>query len=202
MKLTAACNVSRETSAKFVFLEDLVRKWNPKINLVSKASLVDLRDRHIADSAQLIDFVEEPDHWVDLGSGGGFPALVIAILAQERGWRTIVTMIESDRRKCVFLRTAVRELELRANVIAERIENAAPQNADVVSARALTELRALLPYAQLHLAPGGTALFPKGANWREEEAKARTEWSFECRAVASKTSPDAAILEIKEIARA
>ncbi|MFN2350190.1 MAG: AAA family ATPase, partial [Thioalkalivibrio sp.] len=137
--------------------------------LVSRGSLASLRARHIDDSAQLHALARHPvSHWVDMGSGGGFPGLVVAILALETGSPEAVTLIESDARKSAFLNTAIRELGLAATVRTERIERASPMAADVVSARALADLDTLLGFADRHMAATGEALFPKGENWEKE----------------------------------
>lgn len=111
-------DVSRETSDRLRLLADLLQKWNPKINLVSRSTLETLWDRHILDSAQIFDLVLHPvDHWVDIGSGGGFPGLVVAILAAEKDPAQKTTLIESDQRKCAFLRTVLRETGVSATVL-------------------------------------------------------------------------------------
>ena len=137
-------DVSRETFEKLKAFAELVRKWNPKINLVSKDSLNDLWSRHILDSVQIFELVPGPGKWVDLGSGGGFPGIVISILNQEERNFDVV-MVESDQRKSAFLRTAIRELDLAAKVKTERIEELECLEADVLSARALADLTKLLP---------------------------------------------------------
>jgi len=194
-------NVSRETFAKLEAFSDLVLKWTPKINLISKQSMQDLWSRHIVDSAQLYDLAPPFERWVDLGSGGGFPGIVVSILGQDDRIEREFILVESDQRKCTFLRTAIRELNLQARVISDRIENVPPLAADIVSGRALADLSVLLGFAERHLKPGGTALFPKGAKWSTEDEAARTEWSYHCDAITSKTNPDAAVLKIKDIKR-
>lgn len=193
-------NVSRETFAKLEAFAELVRKWNPKINLVSKNSLDDLWQRHILDSVQIFELAEGEGQWVDLGSGGGFPGIVVAILNQE-AQDFKVTMVESDQRKCAFLRTAIRELGLTASVKTERIEQLDGLEADILSARALADLTQLLDFTELHLNPDGTALFPKGQNWQSEDRDAKKVWTYALEAIESKTNPAAAILKIKDIAR-
>ena len=196
-------DVSRETRERLSIYAALVQKWNPRINLVSRASLENLRARHIADSAQLHDLAPHPvAHWADLGSGGGFPGLVIAILAQETGTPGRVTLVESDARKSAFLRTVIRETGIAATVLTRRIEAAAPLGADVLSARALADLATLLGHAVRHLAPGGAAIFPKGASWRQEIAEAQSKWQFISRVDKSRTDPDAVILHITGVSRA
>lgn len=194
-------DVSRETFDDLVKFHDLLVKWNAKINLVSKASSGSLWDRHIWDSAQIVPIAGNGLIWVDIGSGGGFPALVVAIMAKRALPGRKVTMVESDQRKSAFLRTVIRELSLNAEVIASRVETADPLNADVLSARALSDLDQLLGFAHRHLAKDGACFFLKGATWANEVEIARETWSFDLRAHQSKTSPSAAILEIKDIER-
>lgn len=196
-------DVSRETELRLERYEALLLKWNARINLVSRADLSDLRRRHFADSAQLLSLAcDGAAHWVDFGAGGGFPGLVIAILAAEIMPGMRMTLVESDRRKAAFLATAARELCLDIRLIADRIENLEPLDADIVSARALAPLDKLLSFAQVHMKPGGTAVFPKGARAEEEISMASESWSFSCTRVASATDPQAVILSIKEIRRA
>lgn len=194
-------NVSRETLEKLQGFAALVEKWTAKINLISRSSVPDLWQRHIIDSVQIFELAPSSGHWVDIGSGGGFPGIVIAILTQNTATPHRVTLIESDQRKCAFLRAAIRELGLNAKVLSERIEKTEPQNADVLSARALADLDTLLQFSERHLALDGSALLPKGAQWQEEDAVARKRWSYDCEAIKSKTNPAAAILKIKEIKR-
>jgi 16S rRNA (guanine527-N7)-methyltransferase len=192
--------VSRETLDRLARLEKLLAKWNPAINLVARSTLSQAWDRHILDSAQLFMLAPEPArHWVDLGSGGGFPGLVIACLAEELRPQLRVTLIESDQRKATFLRQAAADLGLDVRVLTERIESAAPQAAAILSARALAALPALLGFATRHLAPKGLALFPKGASWQEEVEHARKEWHFDLSTKPSVTDPQAVILAVKAI---
>lgn len=191
--------VSRETEDQLRRFEGLVRKWNPAINLVSKASLDDLWTRHILDSAQLYTLTKPHGHWLDLGSGGGFPGLVIAILAKGAGDELRLTLVESDQRKATFLREVTRELSLPVTVRTDRIEHCPPQSADILSARALAPLTTLLGYAARHLAPNGTAIFPKGASWQQEVEAARKDWHFDLHTSPSATDLDGAVLIVKAI---
>jgi 16S rRNA (guanine527-N7)-methyltransferase len=194
-------DVSRETFEDLTQYHDLLVKWNAKINLVSKTSIDALWDRHIWDSAQIVPLSGDALNWVDLGSGGGFPALVVAIMAKRTLTERRVTMVESDQRKAAFLRTVIRQLSLNAEVLVSRVELADPLRADVLSARALADLDQLLIFAQRHLAKDGRCVFLKGETWQNEVEIARKTWSFDLRAHRSKTSPSAAILEIKDIQR-
>jgi 16S rRNA (guanine527-N7)-methyltransferase len=195
-------DVSRETLEKLTQFEDLLRKWNPTINLVSRRTLNDIWSRHFEDSLQRLDMAPQPiDHWVDLGSGGGFPGLVIAIVASERGSPKRITLIESDTRKCAFLRTVIRETGVEAEVLNKRIEALAPMNANVVSARALADLPKLLAFAERHMSMDGLALFPKGSTWQNEVEDAQSQWNFEYQIAKSKTENGPAILKVTGVSR-
>jgi 16S rRNA (guanine527-N7)-methyltransferase len=195
-------DVSRETLCDLRTFAAEVRRWTAAVNLVSRDSLDDLWQRHIMDSAQV--FRECPavaKLWVDLGSGGGFPGLVVAILARELRSDLRVVLVESDQRKAVFLRQMSQKFGLHTAVLAQRIESLPPQGADVVSARALAPLDALLELAIPHLAPAGIALFPKGARHADEIARARATWTLDAELRPSLSSPDAALLIIRKAQR-
>ncbi len=195
-------NVSRETIRQLEAYESLLRKWTPRINLVSPGSLEVLWTRHFADSAQIFQLAPpSATHWADLGSGGGFPGLVIAILAAEARPGLRITLVESDQRKAAFLATAARALGLSVDILAHRIETLAPLHADVVSARALAPLDTLLGYAERHLVPGGVALFPKGATVGAELARALEHWRFSYQKEPSKTDAQGVVLIIGGISR-
>lgn len=194
-------DVSRETAALLDFYEKLLRRWNSKINLVGDKTLMEFHTRHVQDSLQLLDCVDSmPSSWVDMGSGGGLPGIVVAAAL---GDATSVTLIESDGRKCAFLRTAVRGMKLRnVTVLNARIEAVPVQSADIVSARALAPLPALLQFVSRHIAPDGVALLPKGRGWREEITAAQLDWQFHYEALPSKTDPEAVVLKISKVSRA
>lgn len=179
----------------------LLRKWNPRINLVSKSTIEDLWDRHILDSTQIYDLAPKGGAWLDIGSGGGFPGLVVAVLAKKVEPSRSFTLIESDVRKCAFLRTVSQELGLNVQIMAKRVEAVPPSKAQVMSARALADLTTLLGFCDRHLAPDGTAVFLKGATWEKEVAAARSLWSFDISVHKSKTNAEAAVLELKDIQR-
>ncbi len=197
----ASLNVSRETMDRLNRFVAVLEKWNPRINLVSRNSMPEVWTRHIADSLQVFQCAAPSGHWVDLGSGGGFPGLVVAILAKEMAPDLRVTLVESDQRKSVFLRTAARETGVRCTVLSERIETLKPQEADILSARALADLETLMGFAQRHLKPSGVALFPKGVTWEKECLAARQGWNFNAEQITSKTDPDAVILKIEGVSR-
>ena len=197
-KSLSVSDVSRETLEKLKAFEALVLKWNPRINLVSKADAAHVWDRHIKDSLQLVNLTTDVSTWTDLGSGGGFPGIVVAIAVQYAQPQHMV-LIDSDSRKCAFLKTAVRELDLSATVISDRLDAAQTPPSSTVSARALMPLDGLLGYCQRFLKPDGTALFQKGRNWRDEVRDAERRWSFDLDVIDSKTSSDAAILRLSNI---
>ena len=138
-------DVSRETQERLQRFAELFMKWSAKINLVAPSTIDTLWTRHIADSLQLRNIVPETKHWIDLGSGGGFPGIVTAIVLAEpgQGW---VDLVESNHKKASFLRMALLETGGRGSVHPLRIEEAATKllKADVISARALAELDLLL----------------------------------------------------------
>jgi len=192
-------DVSRETFAKLQYLTTLITKWTRSINLIAPKSVPEIWDRHIVDSAQVYNCAPTNwTHWLDLGSGGGLPGLVIAILDQDQ---RPITLVESDKRKCLFLSNARRELGLNVQIINDRIENVEIGDADVLSARALAPLPDLLTFSDNLLMPSGTAIFPKGARFQDELDQAGRAWHFEARAHKSLTNPDSRVLEISRIHR-
>ena len=194
-------SVSRETFDRLATYVELVRRWNPKINLVSKGSLQDIWTRHILDSVQVYRCADQFDSWVDLGSGGGFPGMVCAIMAIQEAPNAQFTLVESDQRKSAFLRNVARECGANCSVVSRRIEAVDPLNADILSARALADLRLLLSFCDRHLSPSGVALLPKGASWKKELNEAREEWKFDSEPITSLTEPQAVILRIKGVSR-
>lgn len=193
-------DVSRETCERLEIFHGLLTKWNPRINLVAKGTLPDAITRHFIDSAQLVSLCPTPPrNWTDLGSGGGFPGLVVAIILAEIAAETRVILIDSDIRKATFLRTVARETGVKTKVLSQRIEDAGEQDSGVVSARALAPLPNLLALAQPYLAPAGRGLFLKGENWGKELEDARRQWQFSCVPHTSKTNPSAVVLEIGDL---
>lgn len=195
-------NVSRETMQDLEAYADLLRKWSPRINLISKSSMPDLWNRHFLDSAQLIGLAKRKSgHWVDLGSGGGLPGMVVAILAKPKMPDLRFTFVEADQRKAVFLQTVARDLSLQAAVVAKRAEDISPLSADILSARALAPLPTLLGYVKQHLSPSGQALLMKGQSFRQELDQALEIWSFQSDEYPSITDGAAVILSLGDIQR-
>lgn len=194
-------DVSRETEARLDHYASLIRTWNPRINLVASATIANLQQRHIADCLQLVKLARPTRGlWVDLGSGGGLPGLVVAIACNETSMSFL--LVESDQRKSAFLRTVVRELGLRnVKVTTNRIEALEPLNAAYISARALAPLPRLMPYLDHHLVKDGQAWLMKGRQWRSELSEALETWRFNHESFASSTEDAAAILKISEVRR-
>jgi 16S rRNA (guanine527-N7)-methyltransferase len=197
--------VSRETLTRLSDYETLLRTWQKTINLVAPGTLPEIWQRHFADSAQL-DVLAPKDAgvWLDLGSGAGFPGLVIAILRAGQG-TTRVRLIESDARKAAFLREVARKLAITVDIVVARIETAANsstlQRVDVVSARALARFPKLLELAAPFFAPGTLGLFMKGRELPVELAEARRKWAFQCVEQPSRTEPEATIAAITRLSK-
>lgn len=184
-------NVSRETMKRLERYADLLLKWNEKINLISAANA--LWPRHIEDSAQLFSLIPNPHiRLLDIGSGAGFPGLILAILGVSD-----VHLVESDARKCAFLREAARITETPITIHHTRVETLELPGIDIITARALAPLSELLALAKPHLQPHSFCLFPKGKNYSIEVEEARRQWRFEAIATPSKTAESAVILTLK-----
>ncbi|MBN4046555.1 16S rRNA (guanine(527)-N(7))-methyltransferase RsmG [bacterium AH-315-P15] len=200
--LREVANVSRETLGLLADYVDLLEKWQSKINLVSKASLEEVWMRHVVDSAQLWPLARESAKiWTDLGSGAGFPGLVIAILGRDRPGLK-VHLIESDQRKAAFLREVIRVTGAPAQVHAERIEALEPWASDVVMARALAPLEKLLPLAKPFVGKQGIALFLKGKAAQSELTAAQRWGTFEVEVIPSRTATEGTIVKLCRLSRA
>ncbi|AGH96862.1 rRNA small subunit methyltransferase, glucose inhibited division protein GidB [Micavibrio aeruginosavorus EPB] len=192
--------VSRETEEKLSHYRALLEKWQAAINLVSPATLPEADTRHFKDSLQVLPLVPVAAQTLyDLGSGAGFPGLVLAIARPDLA----VTLVESDQKKCSFLSTVSRETKAGATIANERIEMATANRPapDVITARALAALPALLDLVAPWVAanPAITLIFPKGARAEEEVAEARKTWAFDLAEHQSATDPAARILVLAAI---
>jgi len=196
-------DVSRETMERLETFQELLLKWNKQINLVAKSTVSDVWDRHILDSVQILNYVPDAiETWVDVGSGGGLPGVIAAAVLAEKQPEAKTTLIESDQRKAVFLRTAARELSLNVAVLAQRAELADPINANIFSARALMQLDGLLHLSERHMNSTGKMIVLKGKTANEEIVNARQSWKFDVVGHQSMTDNEAKILEIRNIQRA
>ncbi len=190
-------SVSRETTERLREYVSLLIRWNRTINLVSKSDEPVLWERHIADSLSLVPLLPPGDvEAIDLGSGAGFPGLVLAIATNQH-----FDLVESDQRKAAFLREAARLVTAPVTVHPVRIESAKLVPSMVITARALAPLTVLLGWSQPLLAPGGMCLFPKGRTATEELTQAARQWQMRVDRLPSPTDPAATILRISEISR-
>ena len=188
-------DVSRETRDQLEALVNTLVRWQKAINLVGRTTIEGIWTRHVLDSAQLTILVpQRAKSLTDLGSGGGFPGLVMAAMRPDLD----ITLIESDARKAAFLGEAGRrmELEKQPKIVIGRIEAAAPAKADVVTARALAPLGQLLEWAQPHRTDNAICLFHKGKDWKTELAEAMKDWDIPGQPFNSVTDLDAVILRI------
>lgn len=194
--------VSRETFDRLELFVDRLFEWQKKTNLVASSTLHETWSRHIADSLQLIALKPNAKSWVDIGSGGGFPGLVItAFMADVPS--SEVHMIESIQKKCSFLRQVNRQMVGPAKVYCARIEeiSSAIKTPEVVTARALTALPKLLELSSPWLLEGATGLFHKGREFESELEDCDGLWSFDLINHESIISPDSVILEISNLKR-
>jgi 16S rRNA (guanine527-N7)-methyltransferase len=176
---------------------ELLLRWNATLNLIAARDADVVWERHIADSLQLVPLMAQGiERAVDLGTGGGFPGLVLAIATGVR-----FDLIESDRRKASFLRTAILETGAPASVHNFRIEDATVPSAPLVTARALAPLPRLLPMAARFLADDGACLFLKGGKVEDELAAAAQDWTMTADRIPSRTSRDGIVLRVTGLQR-
>ncbi len=197
-----AGTVSRETVERLGAFEAEFRKWSVRINLAAPSTLDVLWQRHILDSAQLAPLRPRALKWLDLGSGGGFPGAVMAVLLRERPGATI-DLVESNHKKAAFLRSVLSALDAPATVHVCRIEDAFGRVAmpEVVTARALAPLRLLLRLASPWLEAGADALFHKGRDYAAEVRESRDAWRFDLVEHRSRVDPASRILAVSNLAR-
>lgn len=195
-------SVSRETADRLIAFEELFRKWSKAINLASPSTLNELWTRHILDSAQLFPLASDARHWLDIGSGGGFPGIVTAcFLAEQPGGA--IDLIESAGKKSAFLRTASGHLYVPAHVHSARIEAMWQkiETPQVVTARALASLNDLFGLAEPWLTNGAMALFQKGRDYQREIDESRVGWDFDLVQHQSAIDQASVILEISNLRR-
>lgn len=198
-----AAGVSRETLAQLVVYKDFLEQTQTRLNLVGPSTLADIWNRHFLDSAQLLPLIPKGKRvLVDLGSGAGFPGMVLAILDP----RLEVHLIEGNRHKAGFLAELARKTGAarRVTVHAGRIANVTPKlsgRADVVTARALAELDDLLRLTRPLLKPDGIGIFPKGAKAEAELTRALKHWTMRVERLPSRTDPASTIFRISDLDR-
>jgi len=193
------CDVSRETLDRLRCYRDLLEHWQKAINLVGPSTLEDAWRRHFWDSAQLLKHLPaETGSLLDIGSGAGFPGLVLAILGVPG-----VSLVESDGRKCTFLREVARQTGTTVAIHAERLENLTGriEPPDVITARAVASFDLLLEKTKLYMKPNTVCLFHKGRHADDEIAITRRHWTMELEKIPSETDPSGVILRAKGIRR-
>jgi 16S rRNA (guanine527-N7)-methyltransferase len=194
-ELAASLSVSRETLDRLVVYSILLEKWQKAINLVSKRSLDDRWRRHFLDSGQLLGHIPETARSVlDIGSGAGFPGMVLAIMGAPN-----VVLVESDERKCLFLREVSRETSTPVTVVNQRIETYSPRKFDVVTSRACAPLDKLLEYAQPYLGLTTVCLFPKGRSVEDELTAVKKRWNIRHSLLDSASDSAARIVRLEGI---
>jgi 16S rRNA (guanine527-N7)-methyltransferase len=188
-------DVPRGTIDQLEAMIETLAKWQKAINLVSRNTLDDAWARHVVDSAQVAPQIpSDAQSLVDLGSGAGFPGLVLAAIRPDLD----VTLIEADARKAAYLGEAARRMSLKKQpkIVISRIEAAPPANADVITARALAPLDQLLAWAAPHRSARAICLFHKGKGWQGELTEAMKDWDIEAQPLASVTDRDSVLLRI------
>jgi 16S rRNA (guanine527-N7)-methyltransferase len=196
-EFAAQTGVSRETLQRLEAYAALLEKWSERINLVGRSTLADPWRRHFLDSAQLLPLIPHGARsLVDLGSGAGFPGLVLAIMGV-----CSVELVEADRRKAIFLREAARATQIGVTVHACRIEAVAPHPVGVVTARGCAPLDRLLTLAQRFIGPDTTCLFLKGAQVEEELTSAGKAWTMTVSRYPSRSDPGGTVLSLQQVVR-
>lgn len=194
--------VSRETRERFQIFLRLLREWQNRINLVASSTLADAETRHITDSLQLAVLLRDQWRVVDMGSGAGFPGLVLAMVLDERNIGE-VHLIESSSKKCAFLRTVSRETGLGSRCVIhnDRVEHVVEQISapHIVTARALAPLSQLLGLAEPWMTQGSRGLFPKGREFHGEVEEAGKLWDMRYDIHQSQIEADSVILEISDL---
>ena len=193
-------DLSAVASERFAIFEAVLRHWQRRINLVSGSTLNELRRRHFFDCQQLLTLAPSWRNWLDLGSGAGFPGMVVALANEDLS--KIVHLVESDKRKVAFLREVSRETGIKVEIHGGRIEALVPElcrqiTFDVVSARALASLDKLVDYAEPALRAGALGLFLKGKSVAIELTAIESKINFHADIVESRTDPDGKIVILR-----
>lgn len=193
-------SVSCETMELLNVYHDLLVEWQSKFNLVSNSSLQYAWNRHFEDSVQLYEYIpKNAVSLIDFGSGAGFPAMVLAIIAKEKTPYLNFTLVESIKKKTLYLNEVALKTGVSVNIINDRIENIKKQKYDVITSRAMTSLNDLLKYAYPFCHKQTVCIFPKGKNYSSELAEAHKTWKFKCDIKQSKVSDEGKILIVTDI---
>ena len=195
-------NVSHETINKLKLYQQSLVEWQSKFNLVSNSTLDDAWNRHFIDSMQLFPLIPaEAKTLVDIGSGAGFPGMVLAIMANDVTPYLKVTLVDSVAKKTLYLNHVKELTETKVNILNRRIENLKEKTFDVITARAVIALKDLLKYTQPLFRKNTLCIFPKGKNHMVEIEEAKKEWFFNYEIVPSQTSDESVILLISNLVK-
>jgi len=187
-------NVSRETFIRLNCFVELLQKWQQTINLISATTLPDIWTRHIIDSTQLYQKIGANEAVVDMGSGAGFPGMVLGIMGI-----TSMALVESDGRKVAFLREVARETKTPIRIFHERAENVSLTDFSVITARGFASVKNTLNFLKDGLNSGHKLLLLKGKSYQKELGEAREDWSFDCETFPSITDKEGVILSITNL---
>ena len=195
-EFAAQTGVSRETLARLKAYADVLADWNARHNLVAQSTLPDLWRRHFWDSAQLAPLIPDTARTLaDLGSGAGFPGLVLAMMRPG----LVVALHEATTKKCAFLQTAADRVGLKVQIQNARLEDLPRRPFDIITARALAPLPQLLDYAQNFTGPNSVCLFLKGQNVGAELTQAHKYWNIKVSQIPSQTDPSGVIVVVREL---
>ncbi len=193
-------SLTDETMSKLDLYVSMLNEWQEKMNLVSRTTLPEVWERHILDSAQVFPFLSSEDKTIlDMGSGAGFPALVLAVMDEKKAFR--IHLAESDGKKCQFLNAVIQACGLNAVVHNERLENMSLPSADVLTARALAPLEKLIRYARPFIGKKTRCIFLKGRKAPEEIQDAEKKWRFQYEKHSSLSSSEGQLLILSGIGK-
>ena len=193
-------SVSHETFLKLQTYLSLLKEWQEKFNLVSSSSLEDAWNRHFLDSVQLYKYVPETAKTLaDMGSGAGFPGMVLAIIANEKTPYLKVTLIESVSKKTMYLKEVSEKTQTKVEIVNGRIEELKNKKFDVLVSRAMSSLDKLLSYALPLCKKETVCIFPKGKKYADELSEAHKKWEFKCKIEPSELSEEGKILIISNL---
>ena len=193
-------DVSRETYDRLTEYHDLLVLWSKTHNLIGPKEVSELWERHIADSLQLWPFVQNAKTVLDIGSGAGLPGLVLSCCAGSEQKIEFI-LVESNAKRCAFLRHVGRELSLPIAVMNTRMESVSRETIDVITARAVTDLSGLISYSEKWLEKSTTGVFLKGRNWKSELTAAQHCWNLKSDTTPSRTDSEGVILRVSEVQR-
>jgi len=198
--ITSLANVSRETSERIGVLIDTLEEWSSQLNLIGRNEWRHIWRRHVFDCAQILEHIPRDAEVVDLGTGAGFPGLVVACALSAEGIGK-THLVEKSAKKCLYLTAAIEAAKLNAIVHNQRSEEVASVSADIVTARAFAPLPRLLASSSHLFQKDTLAVLHKGQNWKEELTEAAKTWNFSSEAIPSRSGGSGVILKIWGVQR-